>query len=187
MIGCRALTDDEVKIIRTEFKSIRDEALFVLNIFTGFRIQESLSLLVRDVYQNDKIVDRVTVGRSNMKGSGASRTVLLHPEAKRVIKALINENDLGPTDYLFKSAKGFNRPITRVQAWRLLNQIVRDKKIEGKVALHSTRKYFASKMYDNLDKNLLKTSKALGHKNIQSTISYLSFRTEEIDEAILSI
>jgi len=33
----------------------------------------------------------------------------------------------------------------------------------------------------------VKTQRALGHRNINSTVQYLSFREEEIDEAILSI
>ncbi len=49
------------------------------------------------------------------------------------------------------------------------------------------RKTFADKIYDRLGHDLIKTQKALGHKNINSTVSYLSFREEEIDEAILGL
>jgi len=48
------------------------------------------------------------------------------------------------------------------------------------------RKTFANRVYDALDHDLIKTARALGHKNINSTVQYLSFRQEEIDEAILN-
>ena len=57
----------------------------------------------------------------------------------------------------------------------------------GKLGTHSMRKTFADRIYDRLDGDLAKTQKALGHKNINSTVQYLSFREEEIDEAILAI
>ena len=49
------------------------------------------------------------------------------------------------------------------------------------------RKSFANRIYEKLNHDLVKTKKALGHKNINSTVSYLSFREEEIDEAILAL
>ena len=37
------------------------------------------------------------------------------------------------------------------------------------------RKTFANRIYDKLEGDLPKTQRALGHKNINSTVSYLSF------------
>lgn len=184
MIGCRPLTDTEINIIAKSL-STRDKTLFLLNLYTGFRIQESLSLIVSDVYSEGHVLDRVTVHRKNVKGKTAGRTLLIHPRAKKAIETLIKEEKLTPTDPLFKSKKG--GPLGRVQAWRTLKAVVRFHKLEGKVALHSTRKVFAERMYSSFDKDIIKTSKALGHKNIMSTVSYLSFKTEELDEAILAL
>lgn len=48
------------------------------------------------------------------------------------------------------------------------------------------RKTFANRVYENLGHDLVKTQRALGHKNINSPVSYLSFRDEEIEDAILA-
>jgi integrase len=48
------------------------------------------------------------------------------------------------------------------------------------------RKTFANRMYDKLGHDLVKTQRALGHKNINSTVAYLSFREEDIAAAILA-
>jgi hypothetical protein len=41
-------------------------------------------------------------------------------------------------------------------------------------------------MYERLHRDLVKVQRAMGHKNINSTVAYLSFREEEIDAAILA-
>ncbi len=49
------------------------------------------------------------------------------------------------------------------------------------------RKTFADRIYARLGRDLVKTQRALGHRCIESTAAYISFRQEEIDEAILSL
>ncbi len=49
------------------------------------------------------------------------------------------------------------------------------------------RKTFAMRVYDRVDHDLVKTQESLWHKNINSTVSYLSFSQEDIDEAILAV
>ena len=49
------------------------------------------------------------------------------------------------------------------------------------------RKTFANRVYEALDCDLVKTQMALGHKNVNSTVQYLSFKEEEIDRAIMTI
>lgn len=185
MIGCRPLSNDEFKAINEKFKRNRDLALFNLNYYSGYRIAESLSLKVSDVYSNGAVHDRVRVMRRNMKGKVRSRDVILHARVKTLLLNLIVSDDLKPDDYLFQSRKGLNRPISRIQAYRVLKAVVNSLGMQGKIALHSTRKSFAERIYKAFDKDLVKTSKALGHRSVLSTMSYLSFNTEEIDNAIL--
>jgi integrase len=47
--------------------------------------------------------------------------------------------------------------------------------LTGKLGTHAMRKTFANRMYDKLGKDLVKCQRALGHRNINSTVSYLSF------------
>lgn len=179
MIGCKPLSENDIETIMNNLKGARNRALFTLMLNTGFRIQEVLSLKVSDICE-----DRVKVSRKNMKGQVSSRSVFLNDKARTSINELIKEESLESHNFLFKSLKGDNSPITRVQAWRILKSIVRAHALSDKIALHSTRKTFADKAYKAFDRDLIKTSKALGHKSILSTASYLSFNTEEIDEFV---
>lgn len=188
------MTDDEVSEVAMSFygeHARRDKALFLLGVKSGFRISELLSLRLRDVLQAGRLVDRVTVERRNMKKKLEGRTVLLHPDARAALAAWLRElgqhSELIGETYIFQSRKGGNRPITRVQAYRILHDACDSCEMNGKLGTHSMRKTFANKVYDALEHDLVKTQRALGHRNINSTVQYLNFREEEIDQAILSM
>ncbi len=195
MRGCRPLTDQEIAEILPDFYGRcfkRDKAMFLLGLKSGFRVSEVLSVLIGDVLQYGQLVDRVAVRRKDTKGKVEGRSVPLHPAAKAAIRELLDEMaaegaDLSPETPLFRSRKGENRPISRVQAWWVLKRAANRAKLPGKVATHSWRKSFAQRIYEKLDHDLVKTQRALGHRCITSTVSYLSFVDEEIDRAILSI
>jgi len=194
MRGCRPLNDDEVYDVSRSFwgeHARRDKALFLLGVKSGFRISELLSLRLRDVLQAGRLVERVSVARRNMKKKLEGRTVLLHPEARAALAAWLEElgqyAELIGDTFVFQSRKGGNRPISRVQAYRILHEACDACELTGKLGTHSMRKTFANKVYDALDNDLVKTQRALGHRNVNSTVQYLSFREEEIDEAILSM
>lgn len=194
MKGCRPLSDEEVDLVARTFAgkyASRDRALFLLGVRSGFRISEILSLRLADVVQAGRIVDRVTVQRRNMKKRIEGRTVLLHPDAKTALAEWVE--DLRADGYMtadafvFQSRNGRNRPMTRCQAWRVLTEAYRANDLTGKLGTHSMRKTFADRVYDRLGRDLVKTQRALGHRNINSTVQYLSFREEEIDAAILAM
>lgn len=193
MQGCRPLTDLEVMrvIQRLDGKfNLRDQALFVLGVKTGFRISELLSLKVKDFIQHGQFVTRVRVKRQNMKKKQQSREVPLHPQAKKVLsewfQKLKSENKFHEEHFVFLSQKGINNPISRRHALRVLRVAYDAAKLQGPLGTHSMRKTFAEKVHRNFDKDLIKTQRALGHKNINSTVSYLSFDEEEIDAGILA-
>lgn len=191
MRGCRPLTDEELAEVCMSFwgeHARRDKALFLLGVKSGFRVSELLSLRVRDVCPGGRMIDRVTVERRHMKKKVEGRTVLLHPEAREALADWLAEaRPDGEDTFVFISRKGENRPITRVQAYRILKEAYDACEMTGKLGTHSMRKTFANKVYEKLDHDLPKTQRALGHRNVNSTVQYLSFREEEIDAAILAI
>lgn len=124
MKGSRPLSDQEVTIASQSFSgkdATRNKALFLLGVRTGFRVSELLSLQVGDVYHQDRVADRVTVQRRHMEKKVECRTVPLHPEAKAALQRWLTEAKLtsGP---LFPSHKNPAEAITRVQAWRVLQE-----------------------------------------------------------------
>jgi site-specific recombinase XerD len=192
MKGCRSFTDSEADEVMKSFGgpfAARDKAIFALGRYTGERISAILALRLGDIYQAGKVVDAVTYRRSSRKGKTEGRTVRLHPKAQAVLATWIDQ--LGKTenmttdDFLFKSRKG--GAVSRIQFWRVLKEAVETNELSGKLATHSMRKTFADRAYEALGRDIFRTQKALGHKNINSTVQYLSFKEEDIDAAILSM
>ena len=193
MKGCRPLQDAEIKAVLESFSgdnAARDRALFLLGVRSGFRISEILSLTVGDLLQGGRMVERVAVRRCHMKKRIEGRAVLLHPEARAALELWLAElaaaGHSAPETYAFRSRKGENAPIGRIQAWRVLNSHYAELGLTGKLGTHSMRKTFANKVYERLGHDLVRTQRALGHLNINSTVQYLSFREEDIDAAILA-
>jgi integrase len=194
MKGCRPLTDPEVALISRSFGGTyapRDRALFILGIKTGFRIAELLSLQVGDVWQHGRVVDHVTVRRAHMKQKREGRTVPVHPDAKTALAAwlrvLRQQPGVTARTHLFRSRKGGQRPITPVQAWRILREACATNELTGTLGTHCMRKTFAQKVYHQLGNDLIRTKRALGHRHISNTERYLSFAEEDIHAAILAI
>lgn len=178
MIGSRPLTDTEIELVLSHLTGIRDKALFITGLKTGFRISELLSLKVENVIQYGQIANQITVNRSNMKGRHSSRTVPLHPQAKKILEEYlltIGQYDLRTR--LF--------PFTRRHASRILKTAANAAELEGKVTTHSMRKSFCDRVHKALGENIFKTQKAMGHKSLSSTAHYLSFKQDEINKAIL--
>lgn len=185
MPGCKPLSDSEISKSLSSLYTIRNKCLFILGLRTGFRISELLSIKVSQVLQYGTISSHITVNRSNMKGSNASRSVKLHNDAIEAIKLHIEANDLTHDDYLFKSRLG--GPISRVQAWRILNKAYKRAEITGRTGTHSMRKSFAVRVHNAANKDLIKTQKAMGHKSMNSTVSYLDVDQPEIDDLITKL
>lgn len=192
MKGCRSLTDQEADLVMESFAgpyAMRDRAVFAVGRYTGERISAILRLKIGDIVQAGRIADAVTYRRASRKGKVEGRTIKLHPEAKAALVAWINVLAKGSVlvaeDHVFRSKK--QGPLGRKQYHRILKDAVAAAGLTGKVATHSMRKTFADRVYEALGHDIFRTQKALGHRNINSTVQYLSFREEDIDAAVLSM
>ncbi len=189
MIGSNPLTREQVKSVLKATDSIRERALLTLGFSTGYRISELLSLKVSDVCTGGVIHNHINVKASNSK-TKVGRTVLLNSDAKKVLKKLIewlSAKGLDNTAPLFVSRKHTNgfAAITRQQAGRLIKDLFAlAGAIGSSYSTHSMRKTFAKAIYDATGGKIELVQLALGHKSINSTVSYLSFNTASIDNAI---
>lgn len=188
MKGCRPLTDDEVRRVHGALTNLRDRTLFLLGVTTGFRISELLSMDVEDVHDGREVRDRVRVARRNVKGSKSGQSVSINPQVAKIIALHIEGGELRAGDPLFKSQKG--GAITRQRAWQILKAGFEDAGLlgaEGELGTHSLRKTFARYMWERSDNDIFFVQKALRHASPASTVAYLSFADEELDEAVRSL
>ena len=191
MKGSRPLTRQQVKGLLALTSSIREQTLLTLGFCTGYRISELLSLKVADVSTNGIIHSHVTVKAANTK-TKTGRTVLLNADAQKALRRLVdvigtNANGQSP---LFVSRKhdanGNLKAISRQQAHDLLKALFAKIGEFGNVSTHTLRKTFAARIYEQTGK-LEIVQIALGHKSINSTISYLAFGNDDLNRAIMGV
>ena len=193
MKGSRPLTRIQVKEVLRVTESIREKTLLTVGFCTGFRISELLSLKLADVSTDGQIHSHVTVKAANTK-TKTSRSVMLNSDAKKALTLLLNWlKSKGLTDKstpLFLSRKravtGENKAINRQQAHEIIKALFAKIGEFGNISTHALRKSFAARIYEQTGKLEL-VQIALGHKSINSTISYLAFGNDDVDNAIMGI
>lgn len=127
---------NEMKI-ELKKKGTRDYLLFVTGINTGLRISDIIKLKVSDVLNEDRTVkSHITI--TEQKTSKRKKFKINDTLSREFAEYCKN---LGMTDYLFRSRKGQNEPITRVQAYRLLNTVAEKIGLE-EIGTHTLRKTF---------------------------------------------
>jgi len=189
MKGARPLTDQEIIIIYDKgFEGeydLRNQVLFILRLKTGLRVSEALSVTLSDVVQSDGTIrDRIYVERRKTKGKVEGRSIVLHPQVKLILNLFLTTIPR-TQEYLFAGNKGGT--IDKRSVWRIEREACIRVGIDPKkVGTHSTRKTFAKKVHEKL-KDVIKTQKALGHKDLNSTVKYLTVDEDEVDDAILSV
>ena len=132
---------DKSKIneMKTELKKqgTRDYLLFVTGINTGLRISDIRTLKVSDVLNEDrKSNTHVTITE---KKTGKLKKFKINDSLSR--EFMDYTKNMKMNDYLFYSRKGINKPITRVQAYRILNTVARKIGLE-EIGTHTLRKTF---------------------------------------------
>ncbi|MEH7108214.1 site-specific integrase [Bacillus sp. JJ1764] len=162
---------EEVKRILKE-QSKRDYFLFVMGINCGLRISDMLQLKVKDVLGKDymKIKEGKTDKYKRFKINAA-----LHNEIA-LYAAYMDEED-----YLFPSRKGGN-PITRVQAYRILNKVANEVGLE-EIGTHTLRKTFGYHFYKKT-KDVAMLQDIFNHSAPSVTKRYIGISQDEIDQAI---
>ncbi len=190
MKGCPALTSEQLTTALSSLTGrhvLRNRALVLLGVRSGLRISELLSLKVGQLWDGKSTVSRFYVTRRSTKGKMAGTSIILHPEAAEAVKKWIESQGPPPDreEFLFRSQKRRNEPLDRRSAWRLLHSIFRRAGVAGMAGTHCLRKTFARNVHEALGRDLFRTSKAMRHASPMTTLSYLSFRQDEIDQAIL--
>ena len=190
---CQPLTKEQQEDVLSAFektsvlghrKHLRNKALFLLALATGFRITELLSLKVADVFDGKEIRPEICVRGENMKGGkkqehkSKARTVDLNPDIMEDLLPLVIDRD--KKEPLFVSQKktkdGQLKPINRRQAFKIYQSAMKTGAgLKGYGwGTHSPRKTFCERMYEHWDKDIVKTQTSMGHRRVESTICYLN-------------
>jgi integrase len=122
-------------------RSSRDYCLLLLGINTGIRIHDLLYLHVKDVMSESGEILQY------LKSSVYTNPpVYFNDHVRDSLQLCIQEGLLHYDDFLFKSRKT-NAPITRQQAYRIINEAAKQAGINGSIGTHTLRKTFGYHAY----------------------------------------
>lgn len=155
-------------------QSQRDLLFFVLGINTGLRVSDLLSLRVNDVWDGTGIRKFIHI---TDPCTGEVKAFYLNKSVERELKTYLSGNSFNQMDYLFKSKKD-NHPITRQQAYRIVNKAAKEAGITGKIGTHTLRKTFGYHAYrKGIAISII--AKIFNHHSSSETLHYIGIDKNE--------
>ena len=151
----------------------RDFLLFVTGINTGLRISDLLDLKVKDVRNKTHI-------EINEKKTDKTKKFLMNNRLKDKLDSYIER--MNDEEYLFKSQKGNNKPISRVQAYRILRKAADEVGLES-VGTHTLRKTFGYHHYQQ-HKDVAVLQDLFNHSAPSVTLDYIGINQDVMDKTI---
>lgn len=152
----------------------RDYIMLLTGFYSGFRISDILLLRIKDVYKkkNFDVVEEKT---------GNRRVIPVNPVLKKELDRYCMDKD--PEDYLIKSRQGFNKPITRDMAYKVVKKWGDLFGIEN-LGTHSLRKTFGYHYYHSSNGDIETLRRIYGHSHWSITIRYIGISQDTINTAI---
>lgn len=148
----------------------RNYMILVLGMNLAFRIEDILQLRV-DNFKNGSVYTREF--KTNKEQSFE-----LHPSLTKDIENYINRNKLIEGEYLFRSRKGLNKPITRQRAWQVIKVLSDEVGVSYPVGCHSLRKYFARRYYEETG-DIIGLKELLNHSSERITLLYICWDNQD--------
>ena len=165
-------------------KNPRDYALFCLGINSGLRVSDLLALRFEDI-ANVQDGKRVTKKRIEIreKKTGKIKDFPLSPKTYQLLNDYVS--CMRPHDWLFPSRLG-NRPIDRIQAWRIISAAAQAVGIPGRIGTHTLRKTFGYWAFKR-GHDITVVQKLLNHSSPGITLAYIGITKEDLDHVYLSL
>ena len=149
--------------------------MFLLGVNVGLRVSDILELKVADVQGKDHITIKE-------KKTSKNKRFLVNGKMQKEIAQYIKDAKLSEDDYLIQSRKGDNKPITRIQAYRVLNEVADNIGLE-EIGTHTMRKTFGYWHYKQFH-DVAILQKLFNHSSPSITLRYIGITSEEMDNTM---
>lgn len=157
-------------------KNYRDYLFFKVGINTGLRSSDIAKLKVNMV-KNEFGMMRDYILLFEQK-TGKRKIFKLNEELKQELQEYVY--GMADDDYIFKSRKGGNSPLSTVQVWRIITECAEKCGLED-IGTHTMRKTFGYWHYKKY-KDVAILQVILNHTSPSDTLRYIGIEQDEIDE-----
>lgn len=153
-------------------QSLRDWFMFVAGLNTGLRIGDLLQLRVSQVKNKTHII--ITESKTEKE-----KRFRINESFAEVVD--FYTKGMSEDDFLFPSRKG-DKPIGRVQAYRILNSAAKSVGLE-EIGTHTLRKSFGYHFYQKT-KDVALLQEIFNHSAPSVTLRYIGINQDVMDKAI---
>lgn len=156
---------------------VRNYLMFLTGLNSGMRVSDVVNLKSDNIRHEDgSMKEHITVIE---KKTGKLKKFPLVNGLRMEMEKYTKNMKQG--EFLFKSQKGENKPITTVQAYRIINGAAQNIGLE-EIGTHTMRKTFGYHHYKRYkDVALLQT--IFNHSSPSITLRYIGIDQDEIDES----
>lgn len=162
---------------------LRNYALIVMGVCTVLRISDLLSLKWSEVYDEEKQDFRLHVTVIEKK-TGKPKTIALNKQALAALRLLLPHRK---SEFIFASNRKTDKPISRVQAWRIIHAAVIAVGIMGKISCHSLRKTWGYHACVDQKVSPAIIMEIYNHSSFVITKRYLGITQDELDKTYLEM
>ncbi|TDM12753.1 tyrosine-type recombinase/integrase [Macrococcus lamae] len=153
----------------------RDYLFFVISINLPFKLNEIVTLRVKDVVRNEQLK---TFHVQNYE-------ISLPDYICNDLLGFIQKQHLSPDDYLFQSIKT-KQPLTRQQVYRIIHEAVTALQIDTHIGIQSLKKTFAFHAYMH-HMDIYALQNLLGHQSKYDTYKFIEIEPPTTGELRLNL
>ena len=160
----------------------RDLLLFVMGINNGLRAGDLLKLKVGQV-RHLKPGQSISIREGK---TGKTNILMMNRSTYKVLQRYLDELQPADGDFLFKSNKGKNRPLTVSYVNNLVKAWCRSVNLKGNYGAHTLRKTFGYIQRTVYGVGFEVLAKRFNHSNPRITMRYLGITDAEVNGILLN-
>lgn len=160
---------------------LRNYTMLIMGIYTAIRISDLLNLRWENVYNSDSCSFKHRLIVAEHK-TGKTKAVAMNDH---ILNALALYMPVSNGDYIFDNGRG--KPLSRVQAWRIMNDATTAVGIEDTVACHGLRKTWGYHAWTSQQVSPVVIMDIYNHSSYEVTKRYLGVEQDDLDEAYLEM
>ena len=181
----------ELKKIKRYYREVkpnkRNSLLVVCGLNTALRISDILKLRWKDVYNENLLSFKSHIDVKEQK-TGKKTTVFINKNLKEAFASFLKDIIAKKgklcevmEQFIFLGQKSTDKPISRIQAFRIISEAAKKCLLSHKVSCHSLRKTFEYHAWKKGVSPALLTS-IYNHSSYKITTRYLGIEQDDRDE-----